>query len=406
MKKIVAYILLSLLIACKLCGAEGLYDPVAVYLTWQHAPDSTMSVQWISDLKRPSDRIDYREQGASTWYSEKGVHFKMPDGSAYLIHSTEIFGLKPDTIYEFRVGEEGKPFKFKTLPSKLESPFIFAVGGDIYQGSLSDVRKMNKEVAKKNPLFVLVGGDIAYTTTGHQTLMNRIGLDNEKSNKWVAWLAAWKEDMVTSDGRLIPIIPAIGNHDVTGGYDQTPEQAPFFYTLFPFPGKAGYNVLDVDSYLSIIVLDSGHTHPVGGKQTEWLGTILENRAQIPNKFALYHVGAYPSVRSFMGEHHAKIRKNWVPLFDKFGLTAAFEHHDHDYKRTFPLKNGEIDPKGVLYLGDGGWGVKNPRKPENRWYIAKSASSRNVIVVVLSKKNRYYEAINENGETIDTFVQEL
>jgi hypothetical protein len=34
--------------------------------------------------------------------------------------------------------------------------------------------------------------------------------------------------------RLIPLIAAIGNHEVDGGYQKPRDRAPFFYALFPF----------------------------------------------------------------------------------------------------------------------------------------------------------------------------
>ena len=108
-------------------------------------------------------------------------------------------------------------------------------------------------------------------------------------------------------------------------------------------------------------MDSGHTHPINGAQTEWLAGVLEARQLVPHKFALYHVPAYPSSRPFNYGISKQIRKNWVPLFDKYKLTAAFENHDHDYKRTHPLLEGKTAPKGVIYLGDGAWGVETPRK---------------------------------------------
>ena len=44
------------------------------------------------------------------------------------------------------------------------------------------------------------------------------------------------------------------------------------------------------------------------------------------------------------------------MFDNYGIIAAFENHVHQYKRTFPLKNDSIDPKGTVYFGDGSLGV--------------------------------------------------
>ena len=52
-----------------------------------------------------------------------------------------------------------------------------------------------------------------------------------------------------------------------------------------------------------------------------------------------------------------MRKHWSPLFDKYGLDAAFENDHHIYKRSNLIKGGKVDPSGTLYIGDGAWGYK-------------------------------------------------
>jgi hypothetical protein len=69
---------------------------------------------------------------------------------------------------------------------------------------------------------------------------------------------------------------------------------------------------------------------------------------------------WPSYRSDKvgesGKINHLIREHWCPLFDEYGVQLAFEHHDHAYKRTYPIRKGTVDPRGVVYLGDGAWGV--------------------------------------------------
>jgi hypothetical protein len=38
-----------------------------------------------------------------------------------------------------------------------------------------------------------------------------------------------------------------------------------------------------------------------------------------------------------------MRKHWVPLFDQYGLDAAFENDHHVYKRSKLLKGDKTDP---------------------------------------------------------------
>lgn len=175
------------------------------------------------------------------------------------------------------------------------------------------------------------------------------------------------------------------------------------------PGPQGYQVLDFGNYLSLIILDSGHTHPIPGAQTQWLYQTLKEREHIPHKFALYHVPAYPARRNYKGKISPVIRQQWVPIFEQFGLTAAFEHHDHVYKRSQLIRKGKVDSEGVLYLGDGGWGIrkcKSPKSPKKTWYLAKTAAAQHVIVVTIEPDHRHYAAIDRNGNFIDQYDQNV
>jgi hypothetical protein len=383
------------------CFADA-YDPIAVYLTWQQHPESTMTIQWITDKSRAEDLVEYRPQGSETWLKMEGSHHPMPQHEPQFIHVVELKNLKSNTPYQFRTGSDAVIYKFKTMPEKLSEPIRFVVGGDIYHDGIEYVEAMNREAAACNPHFALLGGDISYAAS-------KIWFMPQDAQRWIDWLALWKRTMVTTDGYLIPILPVLGNHDVSGRYEQSNEQAPFFYALFATPGEQGYQVIDFAAYMSIVLLDSNHTHPVEGNQALWLEQVLAQRKVVPHKFALYHVPAYPSIRSFEGKVSPIIRKFWVPLFEKYHLTAAFENHDHAYKRSYPILAGQIDRKnGVMYIGDGAWGVKTARQMSlhgnSVWYLAKTASIRHFVLVTIEKDKRTYKAIDDQGGVIDVFTQ--
>lgn len=386
----------SLALACAKAGVPkpasekeaAPFDPPAVYLTWQRDPTTTMTIQWHSNGGR-DDVVQYQQIDEGVWHTFRGSHHPMPH-SDRMVHVAELTGLKPGTDYRFRFGENSVQFTFRTMPSNMSKPIRFVVGGDTMDDfDLFDewYEETCRLVAKQDPMFTVIGGDIAYAN-GEAKLVGR----------WYRWLAGWKKYMVTSDGRLIPLVVAIGNHEVKGGFNQTPEEAPYFYSLFALPDKRSYRVLDFGRYLSLVVLDSGHTHAIDGEQTDWLRRTLADRQDVPHLFAVYHVPAYPSVQNFDNGVSAKIREHWVPLFEQFGVDGAFEHHGHVYKRTHRIRAGKVDPKGVLYLGDGAWGVM-PRKPRDRWYLAKTAPKRYFSLVTVGQ-SRSFLAIDSEGQIID------
>lgn len=390
---------------------DNAYDPLSVYLTWQRLPESTMLVNWITSLDQQESLLEYRGANEEKWIAVKTSHIQLPENTPYLLHKVELVDLEPATIYEFRIGADGVIYKFKTMPTTLAAPIRFVAGGDMYHDDIDILRKTNRQAAKMSPSFALVGGDIAYASSNLTDFLPRWvhsvtdRLARQRFDRWLSWLIAWKEEMVTAEGCLVPILPAIGNHDTIGRFGQTPEQAPFFYSLFAMPGKPGYNVLDFADYMSIFLLDSGHTNPVGGNQAKWLAQALRQRKDMGHKFALYHVPAYPSVHKITEEIGSQIRKFWVPSFETYHLTAAFENHEHAYKRTHPLLANAIVTQGVIYIGDGSWGVKKPRLPsslEKKWYLAKAISARHFLVVDIEEDKQTVHAINSNGLVIDHF----
>lgn len=231
--------LLLLLIIAPLFAFAADSAPVAVYLTWQRSPESTMTIQWLTAPDRTADLIEYHREGESEWHQAIGSHQSLPEKAPYMLHSTELTNLKPATNYYFRTGPDSNIYKFQTMPAVLDRPIRFVVGGDMYHDTVDKLVETNRQAAKTSPLFGIVGGDIAYAADrkiGFLPRWTNIWIDKwigQKFDRWLVWLQAWSQEMVTPDGRLIPMLPVLGNHDVNGGYEQTPKDAPFFYALFP-----------------------------------------------------------------------------------------------------------------------------------------------------------------------------
>jgi hypothetical protein len=217
--------------------------------------------------------------------------------------------------------------------------------------------------------------------------------------------------LISEDGRVVPLILGIGNHEtLTGSYsrsddfEQTNEwrqkQAPYFYSLFAFPGQPGYNVLDFGNYLTMISLNTDHINPVDGQQAAWLERVLSERTDVPHVFPYYHVPAYPAHLNSAGLTHTRIREFWVPLFEKYGVRAAFENHDHAYKRTYQIRNGRVDPTGITYIGDGAWG-RGPRSGNSKdeWYIKKFSAEYHAVIVTIQGNHQHFLMVNDKCEIL-------
>ncbi len=389
-------------------GISGEFEPDALYLTWQHDPSTSITIDWHTrqlDNNRPRV-LQFRKQGEDTW-QERPAHFREFPFSDRKINRTEIRGLEPSTTYEFRFGHGSKVYHFNTLPATLSNgeTVRFVTGGDT-----SDERhQMSAEAMKHNPDFILWGGDLAYANG-----------DPERIEMWYGWFDGIMESFISDEGRVVPVVVAIGNHELFGErrlhrqdltdeeinaylarYNVWDDKPTFFFDLFAFPGRPSYNLLDFGDYMTIFALDSDHYSAVEGGQTGWLREVLRERQHRPHLFPVYHVPAYPSHRSYEGTTSRRIRDNWVPLFEEFGVTASFENHDHTYKRTHPIRGGQISEDGIVYIGDGCWGRScRDGDSKDEWYIKEFASVRHGIVVTISENEQHFLAVSEDGEVID------
>lgn len=388
-------------------------EPMAIFLTWEADPLRTMVVDWHTESTENPGILHYKAMIANSdsWETETSELLPFPFAERS-IHRISLSGLKPGTTYKFKIEGFDRTYNFRTMPENAMDPVVVALGGDTLHYPRKMMDNMNLQVLKYDPDFIVWGGDLAYADG-----------DPERVERWFDWFDSIRETLITDDGRVIPIVVGIGNHEVRGGwiwrtskegesgYQQTNEYrqdiAPFFYQLFAFPGQPGYGVLDFGSYLSLIILDTDHSNPIIGRQTKWLEKVLKDRQdKILHQIPVYHAPGYTSARDFNQRSSRGVREFWMPLFEQYGVNFAFENHDHTYKRTLPMKNGEPHEKGIVYLGDGAWGVNTrPVLPVEKYgYMAKVASERHAIIMTLQGRHISIEVFSEDGEIIDRFPE--
>lgn len=410
------FFLALLLLLAAAPGVRAMHDVAGIYLTWQGDPATTMTVNWVNLYADGAPKLWYRKAGEKEWLHATGTqHAAGP--SVLQVRRVTLKELAPDTMYEFIHGEQPpkteketgndatKPlvrvantrstYKFRTMPATLARPVRFVTGGDMMH-TRAMVDAMNERAGALDPDFALLGGDLAYAN----------GVD---AVRWIDWLQSWTKNARGKGGRLIPMVVAIGNHEVRGGYGgRIPDDAPYFYSLFALPGDRSYYTLDFGKYLSLLVLDSGHTQPISGPQATWLGEALAARAEQRFIFAAYHWPIYGTAKGEKGQLPAEskrsveMRAQWVPHFERHGVTAVFENDHHNYKRTHPIRGHKRDDKtGIVYLGDGAWGVNTRTVPKNAWYLAKAEPRRHLFHVTLPPSRPVLvEAVDAAGVVFD------
>jgi hypothetical protein len=311
----------------------------------------------------------------------------------------QFTGLKPDTAYRFLVRDSegiGTQSWFRTAPDR-PKPFTFIAGGDTKSApALREIgRHANRMVAKLRPLFVVFVGD--FTSTGI------------RPKEWKMWLDDWAADVRSEDGRVYPIVPVRGNHEVRSdllprifGLDSTNNYFAFgvggdlfrLYTLNSELGFTGHG---------------GHrakTPAVFKKQTAWLRDDLARHKGVKFKAAAYHKPIRPFTKSKPDNDY--LYTAWAPLFDANGMTMAFEGDSHIHKITWPIRPSKEkgnslgfirdDAKGTVYLGEGSWGVKirknNNSKP---WALQNGAFNQIKWLQVFPEKILIRTVLTEKGK---------
>jgi hypothetical protein len=365
--------------------------PDSLFLTWREDPTTTMTIQWVGPASSGVPVLRYAPLAAGPWQMAPSRTKPYPN-TELVVHRCELSRLTPGIEYKFTLGERPGELRFRTMPAKATDTFTFVSGGDA--GVDEHAVKTNKIAAKQEPYFALIGGDLAY--------------DNGTDPKtFLKFLQNYREHMVDPQGRLIPMLSCIGNHEVKNGYRGQRTDAPQYLSLFDgLFAERTFGVMDIGDYLSLVLLDTGHIAPIEGEQTDWLARTLADRQMRPHLIVANHVPAYPSFR-VMEAANGKTgtgdeqRRFWSPLFEKFNVDLVLEHHDHTFKRTHPLTGGHVDKNGVLYLGDGSWGkLRAPKKPEERPYLAAVSEAYHMTVHRLEGNQRFHVALEESGRVAD------
>lgn len=375
-----------------------------VRVLWMKNPAKEAVISWTTREEGKAHQVHFdtvSRNGDAAAYANRAKPFK--SGGFTMIeedqkwvkpgffHHVHLKDLKPATAYYLTVESDGqfsREFHFATAFEE-DREFAVLFGGDSrIEGKNpylhNDRRKMNermRSIFTQNPLIMALvhGGDYC------------------ERAEW-RYLDAWLTDhtlTTTEKGRLLPIIPARGNHDVQVGFVETfswPDLArPYYYTTRLSPKVA---LVTLNTEISM-----------AGDQRNWLEKELpELRKENRWLFASYHRTAFPSVRDI--QDGASRRNNFVPAFEQSHLDLACESHDHALKRTLPIRDNKPDHEnGIVYIGDGGLGVPQRKPDPSRWWFANPGFTKpthHVHMIEFGKERMRVRAFGMEGDTLDDF----
>ena len=306
-------------------------DPDRIILTFHGDPSTSRAVTWRTDTSVTGAVAQIAEATVNSGFTDHAVTsnaqtepFDLGEykGNASLFvhyHSVLFEGLKPDTLYVYRVGDGETHWSewihFRTAKNGY-APTQFVYFGDAQNDVLSHwsrVIRMAYQTAP-NASFVIHAGD----------LINLAHRDHE----WAQWFEA---------GGFIhrqwTALPVLGNHEFMPlGKDEPRKPSIQWRPQFTLPVENGLperlheTVYTVDYQdVRIIVLNSNFCLI---EQASYLEEQLRS-CSAKWKIVTCHHSIFSPAR---GRNFQFGRDQWKPLFDKYGVDLVLNGHDHTYAR--------------------------------------------------------------------------
>jgi hypothetical protein len=385
--------------------------PAPEQLHLQFGADATheMAVSWAAPRRvaRPVVRLGAPGQGLGTQIeAEERVYTEALTGEIVFTYHAVLPRLSADTRYDYEVAHRGAPplaGSFRTAPDGRSKGFRFTSFGD--QGIPATVGRgmgpatpnagyIVDAVDRLDPLFHLINGDLSYANVGD------------------APVQTWQSFFVNNQrsARNRPWMPCVGNHENEVGNGPAGHLA--YQTRFMLPDNGSrefagnwyaftvgpIRVISINND-DVCVQDGGFSFyrrdniadyrtkgcdPYirgysNGAQKQWLERMLRAASEDPAIdwiIVCMHQVAMSSAH-FNGADLG-VRREFLPLFDAYGVDLVVAGHEHHFERTFPVKGvadsslltpapqatdaGVIDTtKGAVHMiiGGGGHPVTTP-----------------------------------------------
>ena len=329
------------------------FVPKHLRLSWTSNPATAAIISW-STLK-PTDKsfVRFRVKDSKANFSiTPAVQGRFLSEKTELhYHHGYIVGLNPDTAYEFQITQDDKTSRtyYFVTASAIDRPFSLLHGGDS-RSDQTTRQKMNLMIAglvKTSFDDDNLANDIIALAHGGDYVA-----DGSNLSQWSKWMDD-HELTIGQDGRMLPLIPARGNHD----------KSEIFNQVFGFKEKdKNYYALNLNPTVRFVTLNTEIS--TAGDQAKWLNQELK-KSRPKNRWLLsqYHRPAYPAVKA-----PGSALQSWVPAFEKYNVDLVCEADGHNIKRTLPIRGNVQDSTGVVYIGEGGLGVGQRTPKVDRWYL--------------------------------------
>ncbi|WP_316834814.1 metallophosphoesterase family protein [Pedobacter nutrimenti] len=403
MNKIKIYICLLLMATFWKATAQD-FSPKAfpdrVILTWSGNPSSTQTVTWRTDTTIKAAKAQIKAEDSSPELEtavatlDAGTQ-TLSGGQNYATanyHHVIFKGLKPNTVYAYRVGAGdywSEWFQFTTASAQ-PAPFSFIYLGD----AQNDIRSKWSRVIRKafshqpDARFIIHTGD----------LINRSNNDKE----WGEW--HYGGGFING---MIPSIPSPGNHEYVRDDRKQLILDPHWGVQYTLPDNGpkgleksvfyidyqGLRVISLDSQL--ITLDE----TAEKLQYEWLENVLKENKNLWTVVTFHH----PIYSTSKSRDNKEFRERFKPLFDRYHVDLVLQGHDHTYSRGQNLPRGMSgrDVSGPVYLVSVS-GPKMYKVDGKKWMNVSLENTQLFQLIHIDGQHLKFEAYKASGQLFDAF----
>ena len=373
--------------------------PHSIVTTFRGDPQTTRAFTWqsvsangqavVQLRKADSDISDWDYAQVKTFVANTSVK-SASNGTDYAIHQAEASGLEAGTAYTYRVGDGSKrgwseEMSFRT---KAENTNVFTFINvtdsqgeteqdfNVWRDTLSQAFRQFPEAE-----FIVHNGDFVEDPEDEKAW--RLLLD--KANPWIT---------------SIPLMPVTGNHDEVKG------NADPFTSRFLVPNNGADKSIPGTTYsftygTAFFIMLNTESNIKG--QTSWLE---EQLAANTKEWVIVsmHKGPYG------GKPNNKV-KEWVKIFDQYKVDLVLQGHNHEYVRSFPIRDGKIiansggaivGKEGTVYVVTNAAGAKLNKKKEDQSYQQVHFQNGEAMFasIKINKDRLLYSAYDRHGKIQD------
>lgn len=308
-------------------------------------------------------------------------------------HKVEATGLDSGTTYTYRVGNgEEKGWSaansFQTEAEGTEE-FVFLNVADSQGVTEQDFKLWENTLNKAFETFpaaqfIVHNGDLIEDPLSEQAWTQFFA----NAQKWLS---------------RVPLMTVTGNHD------EIDNEAGRYVSHFNLPTNGAAGSIPGTTYsfdygpVHFVILNSESNLK---EQKTWLENDLASTDK-KWKVVAMHRGPY-------GGNSYKKTMDWVEIIDEYGVDLVLQGHNHEYARSYPLRNGKIvgdgdaavnDREGTVYVVTNTSGQKFNEKKEDKFYHKVHFQNEKQMFagITVNRDTMTYQAYDVDGAKLDEFV---